>query len=213
MQSFCTFLLIFKQLWFWSFFLLLLPRGSSCFWLNFWLHQGKSVNAGQPAPSVTPPGAPIQAPLMYRGSVRLWCHPQHIHTHYLVAVNLWLVSPTPRPKKKNDTWPSSCTPLWFMILLCLEENQRHVKEGNLGSLLCTTWDAVAWGPLGEASSCLSSPSPPVGVFPLSPRCSAQRCRAQWQACPKNSPRGWRGKSANRGGVACTAFSSKKVTPN
>lgn len=126
MQSFCTFLSIFNQLWFWSLFLLLLPRGSSCFWLHFWLHQGKSVNAGQPAPSVTPPGAPIQAPLMYRGSVRLWCHPQHIHTHYLVAVNLWPVSPTPCPK--NDTQPSSCTLLWFIILLCREENQRHVKK-------------------------------------------------------------------------------------
>lgn len=136
----------------------------------------------------------------------------HSHTLPSSRQSLACLSNT-ASEKKNDTWPSSCTPLWFMILLCLEENQRHVKEGNLGSLLCTTWDAVAWGPLGEASSCLSSPSPPVGVFPLSPRCSAQRCRAQWQACPKNSPRGWRGKSANRGGVACTAFSSKKVTPN
>lgn len=126
MQSFCTFLLIFKQLWFWSFFLLLLPRGSSCFWLNFWLHQGKSVNAGQPAPSVTPPGVPIQAPLMYRGSVRLWCHPQHIHTHCLVAVNLWPFSPTPRPK--NDTRPSSYSSVIYNITLLWGKSKTHKKK-------------------------------------------------------------------------------------
>lgn len=57
MPSFCHHLLsVYKQLW--SLFYHSCCRTSPCLWFNFWLHQGKYLNAGQPVTGVTLSEAP-----------------------------------------------------------------------------------------------------------------------------------------------------------
>lgn len=70
MPSFCHHLLsVYKQLW--SLFYHSCCRRSLCLWFNFWLHQGKYLNAGQPVTGVILSEAPWVSNSNSSGTLKL----------------------------------------------------------------------------------------------------------------------------------------------
>lgn len=203
MQSFCahSFLSAYKQLWLWILFYHCCCRAASCFWLKFWLHQGKSLNAGQPAPGVTPSAAPqssnssitdilkLHSPL-----VLLTTHPHTLSSPRQSQACLLI----PRLKwHMTKQWFSSV--IYNVTHHIIDSAARNIKsnvnnkKGNLGSKLCMKSDAAAWMRLPFLCLPLLFPlHSPVVVFPRQ-FCTVSGDAELGDRHAQNSPRGWKRK--------------------